>query len=181
MIDVSLCPNPFVKQKNTMPYRYIAKWLSSLTELSKDVDASAGELTAALGSSKPLYVTTDRYTIGSTEALFLNVMVDRKDYRAVIGYENNAIVRVETLDARAARAETRKQLDYWESNKQAGQAARAAAAANVYAPARHYVAPAARGDYDVPADTGSDYDVPAPGGAGAYGAPADRGAYAPSR
>jgi hypothetical protein len=73
------------------------------------MDASGGKLKAALTSSTPLFVTSEQYDPGAGDFTCLNVMVDRQDYRLVIGYDN-LVVRVETLDARAARAQTRADL-----------------------------------------------------------------------
>jgi hypothetical protein len=127
MINVSLCPNPYVKSGQGQPYDYVVKWLKSIAAVAADLDASGGKLKAALTSSTPLFVTSAQYTIG-VDFTCLNVMVDRQDYRLIIGY-NNEVARVETLDARAARAQTRDDVGHFPAPGNVG--AQAPAGGNV--------------------------------------------------
>jgi len=107
MIDVSLCGDPWVSKGVGAPYKKIVEWLNTLPAIAANLDASGGKLKAALTSSAPLYVTCNRYTIGSEAILYVNVKVDDQHYRVLIGYDDKAI-RVETLNALAAQAQTQK-------------------------------------------------------------------------
>lgn len=125
MIDVSLCPNPWVKKGANRAYNILLDWLKTIATVPASQDASGGTLKAALTSSTPLYATSYNYTVADATIYCLNVMVDRKDYRLVIGFDDK-VVRIEALDARAARAETKKELDAWAQNAQSAAAMNAA-------------------------------------------------------
>jgi hypothetical protein len=121
MINVSLSPDPTVRPEKGGNYAYIVHVLNSIPNVLPAQDASRGKLEAALTSTKPLFVTSETYAPGGGDVYCLNVMVDRQDYRLIIGYDSQ-VVRVETLDARAARAQTR--------NDRAGHSPQNAAAAD---------------------------------------------------
>jgi hypothetical protein len=113
MIDYSLCPDLPIKTGQDKRGRgYVTTWLNSLDNLSDGNDASAGALKSAVKGSVKLFVTSYQYTLGTGAFTCFNVMVNRQDYRIYVGYDEKAI-RVETLDARSARAETRKQAQRW--------------------------------------------------------------------
>jgi len=107
MINVSLSPDPYAKKGKGGNYMYLVQWLNSIAGVAADQDASGGALKEALTSPKlDVFVTSEQYAPSSGDFTCLNVMVNRKDYRLTIGYDNQ-VVRVENLDARAARAQTR--------------------------------------------------------------------------
>ena len=129
MIDVSLCPNPWV-QKKARPYKLVVGWLNTLNGLPAGQDASGGKLKAALTSSTPLFVTSYQYGVADSFSC-LNVMVDRQDYRLQIGFDDK-VIRVESLDARAARAQTKLELEN-EANRNAAALALTSAPADANA------------------------------------------------
>ena len=89
---------------------FVLKWVNSVAQVAPNQDASGGALKAALTSpTLDVYVTSDQYEPARVNFTCLNVMVNRKDYRLIIGYDNN-VVRVENLDARATRAQTREDV-----------------------------------------------------------------------
>lgn len=149
MIDVSLCPSPWV-QKKMRPYKLVVGWLETLKGLPAGQDASGGKLKAALTSRTPLFVTSYQYAIEDSFTC-LNVMVDRQDYRLQIGFDDT-VIRVETLDARAARAQTKLEREN-EANRNA----------------------AALALQDVPADTGAGSSTTTGGHDGYGNAPMDLG------
>jgi hypothetical protein len=120
MMDLSLCPNPWVKKGYGRAYNMVVTWLQTVGSFTAQ-DASGGKIKAALTSKTPLYVTAYQYTVSDTTITCMNVMVERQDYRLIIGFDDR-VVRIETLDARSARAETKNQLDRWtvSANKAAG-------------------------------------------------------------
>ena len=104
---------------DTVGRALFARFLSSLTSVPKNQDASNGKLKSALKSRKPLYVTSDLYMDYNRGASiqFFNVNTSGQDYRAVLGYDYK-IVRVETLDAKAAEARTKGEAAYWAGQTQ---------------------------------------------------------------
>ena len=111
MINVTLSPDPIAKKGNgNLQHRYLVDWLNSAGQVAADQDASGGALKDALTSAKTdVFVTSEQYDPGTGNFTCINVMVNRKDYRLTIGYDN-LVVRIENLDARAARAQTRSDV-----------------------------------------------------------------------
>jgi hypothetical protein len=121
MINYSKHPAPHVRiGYDKLSRAWFAKFLNTLKSLSKAQDSSGGKLKSALNAIfTKLYVTSDLYmddNAGSSVQLF-NVKVSGQDYRVVLGYDNK-IVRVETLDARAADARTKSEAAYWARQQQ---------------------------------------------------------------
>lgn len=113
MIDYSLCPDPLIKSgKDTRGRGYVERWLNSVTSIPVGQDASGGKIQGALTSNTPLFVTSYQYVTGGGSFTCMNVMVARQDYRLIIGYDEK-VIRVEMLDARSARAQTRKEAARW--------------------------------------------------------------------
>jgi len=113
MIDFSICPdNPIRSGADKRGIATVVEWLNSVVALASGDDASGGAVKAALSSNKRLYVTAYQYTLANATFTCLNVMVDRRDYRLLIGFDDK-VIKIENLDPRAARAETRLQAQKW--------------------------------------------------------------------
>jgi hypothetical protein len=134
MIDYSLCPDVMIKSGQDKRGRgYVERWLNSLNNMPDVQDASGGKIKAALTSNTPLFVTSYQYVTGGGAFTCMNVMVARQDYRLIIGYDEK-VIRVETLDARSARAQTRTEAARWaqQNNAQPGGAPQDGDPANNY-------------------------------------------------
>ena len=113
MIDYSTCPDVPIKSGQDKRGRgFVEKWLKSVASVPDAQDTSGGKIKAALTSNTPLFVTSYQYLAGNGSFTCMNVMVARQDYRLIIGYDDK-VIRVETLDPRSARAQTRKEAARW--------------------------------------------------------------------
>ena len=135
MIDYSTCPDVLIKSgQDTRGRGYVERWLNSAASVPDAQDTSGGKIKAALTSKTPLFVTSYQYMAGNGAFTCMNVMVARQDYRLIIGYDDK-VIRVETLDARSARAQTRKEAARWaqQNDQQPGGAPQDGDPANNYA------------------------------------------------
>lgn len=116
MINLSICPNRYYRSAGVHTDHLVAM-LSSVVSMPASDDLSGGKVKDAISSNTPLYVTSDQYTVPSCWFPHINVMVGRQDYRVIIGNGEKA-VKVEPLDARAARAQTRMDAALFEKKMQ---------------------------------------------------------------
>ena len=113
MIDFSICPDAPIRSGWDQRGRtLVTNWLVSVQSVAANQDSSGGQIAAALNSGTRLFVTSYQYEACGGTFTCLNVMVDRRDYRLFVGFDDK-VIRVEALDARAARGQTRLEARRW--------------------------------------------------------------------
>ncbi|MFN7995011.1 MAG: hypothetical protein U0Q18_15495 [Bryobacteraceae bacterium] len=125
MIDLSYCPDRYVRLMDSAQRRLIFQYLDSIPSLAPGADASGGNLRKFLqGAEAKLFVVSSEYNPdGAAAFTCLNVKIDRDYYRLQINGVDRRVIRAETLAEKAATAQMLADLDLYERTRADAQQA----------------------------------------------------------